>query len=109
MEMNMSGQGELNHMMQQLINGLEMEMKHQSVRSIGEKKVSLMVFEAFFLRVSGWVSLTVMICETKTDELDVTLVGSGGGGGFLNGTLGVHKAIIKDAVKLLTTLGFNLI
>ncbi|SDB38155.1 hypothetical protein SAMN02910317_01883 [Ruminococcaceae bacterium FB2012] len=65
----------------------------------------LLCFEQYYVRVSNFVSLSVMISH-EPDTTRAVIVGSGGGTGVLNLSWGANKSIAEKAEKVFLDRGF---
>lgn len=88
-----------------LDGGME-ELIVSEIRTYGNTEVALLVFEKYYFRSGSYANLTMQI--TSHDSLQRALiVGSGGGEGLLNITMGVNANFAKKAVKKLIEMGFE--
>ncbi|MGN0804367.1 MAG: DUF6054 family protein [Candidatus Coproplasma sp.] len=69
-------------------------------------RVVLLCFEQYYFRCSNYVSLTVMLVDSE-DEQEATIIGFGGGGGWLNISWGANKSFADNAVNILSKFGFT--
>lgn len=69
-------------------------------------KVVLLCFEQYYIRCSNYVSLTVMLVDSE-DYQEATIVGFGGGGGWLNISWGANSSFTDKAVKILSKFSFT--
>jgi len=70
-----------------------------------EDNVLLLQFEKFYLRNGSMASLTILVIKDG-DSQKATVIGSGGGSGVLNISLGANNNFATIAVKALAELGF---
>ena len=91
--------------MDKLDGGME-EVVVSEIRTYGSTEVALLIFEKYYFRSGSYANLTMQI--TSHDSVQRALiVGSGGGEGFLNITMGVNANFAKKAVKKLIEMGFE--
>ena len=76
--------------------------------SYGDRLVTTIVVELLLWRTSSTSSLTITMVSDKT-HIDCYVVSSGAGTSLSNISWGSYKKILKEADKLLTGLGFNII
>lgn len=86
-------------------DGLEEPVLYD-VRTMGEAEVALLIFEKYYFRSGSYASLTIEITSYDSVQKAV-VVGSGGGEGFLNLTMGVNSSFAAKACKKLKELGFE--
>ena len=65
----------------------------------------LLCFEQYYVRVSSFASLSVMISH-EPDSTRAVIVGSGGGTGVLNLSWGANKSIAENSEKIFLDRGF---
>lgn len=70
-----------------------------------EENVLLLQFEKYYLRSDSMASLTLLVIKDG-DIQKATVIGSGGGAGVLNISLGANNDFAILAVKALTELEF---
>ena len=68
----------------------------------------MLCYEKYFVRVSSFASLTVLISQ-EMSSTDVVIVGSGGGAGVLNMSWGTNKSYAAEVQKLLLNYGFEVL
>jgi len=70
----------------------------------GDSHVLLLVFEEYYYRASGTISLTVLLIE-HTDNQTAEIIASGGGEGT-NFSFGACRSFAKSCMKVLENCGF---
>ena len=66
----------------------------------------LLVYERYYVRVSSYASLTVLLTEHgQTQTADV--IACGGGDGYLNFSLGANRNFAREYAKALEECGFT--
>lgn len=68
-------------------------------------KISLQVYEKYFLRTNSYASLTVMAIA-EADNITITAVSSAAGGGWMNISYGAEYTIIDKFKRKLEIVGF---
>ena len=66
----------------------------------------MLCFEKYYFRNSSYASLSILITHNSFGQ-EITIVGYGGGNGFLNVSWGANNSITKDAVGLLKKFGYS--
>lgn len=82
------------------------ELVMEDSQSLGGAETALLVFEKLYLRNGSYSNLTVQL--TDCDYLQrAVIIGSGGGEGFLNYSLGANSDFAGKACEALKELGFD--
>ena len=74
--------------------------------TIGEADIHLLVYEKYYFRVGGYASLTVQLVKQE-GLITADIIGSGGGEGIFNQSLGANRKFAKECTDILQTLGFR--
>ncbi len=74
-------------------------------KTIASSKITLLVYEKYYMRVGSYVSLTVLIVEDETGQT-IELIGSGGGNGIFGIDWGANSAFAESAKLILSEKGF---
>lgn len=99
-----AGQLKNKMMAQGIFGGAELVMEDS--QSLGDAEAALLVFEKLYLRNGSYSNLTVQL--TACDYLQrAVIIGSGGGEGFLNISLGANSNFAGKACEALKELGFD--
>lgn len=69
-------------------------------------KALLLCFEEYYFRCKNYVTVTVMITESE-DCQEAVVVGSGGGSGLANISLGANSSFARKVAKRLIELEFK--
>lgn len=75
-------------------------------QSLGEGEALLLSFERYYWRNGSYASLTVMLTAWR-DRRTASIVGSGGGEGLFNISLGANADFAAQAVEVLRKFGFR--
>ncbi len=71
-----------------------------------DNRAIMLCFEDYYFRSGGYVSLSVMLIDNDNCQ-EAVVVGSGGGAGLENISLGANKSFAKRAKKILLDYGFE--
>ncbi len=74
-------------------------------KTIASSNITLLVYEKYYMRVSSYVSLTILIVENETVQT-IELIGSGGGNGVFGIDWGANEAFAESAKLILGEKGF---
>ena len=74
--------------------------------TVGGAQVILLIFERYYMRNGSYASLTVQLTDDGTAQ-KATVVGTGGGEGVFNFSLGANRAFASLAAETLTSSGFT--
>ncbi len=92
-----------------IINGSNMagaELVLEQLREVNDVRILLLVFEKFYLRNNSMTAITIQIID-NSQEQSAVIVGTGGGDGLLNISMGANKNFACKAAKTLAILGFE--
>ena len=81
------------------------EVSLKQISDVNGAKVLLLVLEKFYMRNASMTVCAIQIIDSG-EEQTATIVGTGGGDGMLNISLGSNKNIARKAVDILSGLGF---
>lgn len=81
------------------------EVSLHQISDVNGAKVLLLVLEKFYMRNASMTVCTIQIIDSG-EEQTATIVGTGGGDGLLNISLGANKDIARRAAGVLGSLGF---
>lgn len=81
------------------------ELVGEEYRQYEHTEVLVLVFEKFYMRNSGYGSLTVML-EDDGREQNACIISSGGGQGVFNISYGANRAFAEDAAAILEECDF---
>ena len=81
------------------------EVSLKQVSEVNGAKVLLLVLEKFYMRNASMTVCTIQIIDFG-EEQTATIVGTGGGDGILNISLGANKDIAHKAAGILSGLSF---
>lgn len=70
-----------------------------------DMEVCLLIFEKYYMRIKGMANLTIQLIK-RDNELSAVVVGSGGGSGILNISLGANSEFADECAYVLKELGF---
>ncbi len=97
------------HPVDNLVSLLDSELAGNQVtridKTIASSNITLLVYEKFYMRVSSYVSLTILIVDDETGQT-IELLGSGGGSGIFGVDWGANEAFAESAKHILTEKGF---
>ncbi len=82
------------------------ERSFEQIDSKGDVEILLVVFEKFYLRNGSMATLTVQ-CIDDGNTQEASIVGTGGGDGLLNISLGANKSYANQARDILMKHGFT--
>ena len=94
----------LSALTEQLDNNPDFDSCSKTEHHFSDSHVVLLVFEQYFVRASGTISLSVLLTETG-DQQTADLIATGGGEG-LSWSGGACRSFAKDCAKILQTCGF---
>ena len=100
---------DLKELSQAIINGSDMagaELVLEQLSEASDAKVLLLVFERFYLRNSSMTANILQIIDDGQKQ-SATIVGTGGGDGIFNISLGTNNDFACKAAKTLAALGFT--
>lgn len=87
--------------------GMSCELKDYTYHALGDLFVSIMVFEKYYMRVSNYASLTVVI-SGRDGDVGVDLVGAGGRQGIISiSSWGAEENFVRAAQSVLEKHGFH--
>lgn len=92
------------HLTERLGTGLVSQIH----RGSGASEVYMLIFECMYFRSMSSASLSVLLTQDGDMQL-ADLVGSGGGTGIFNVSLGANSDFVKTAAHILGDLGFTLL
>lgn len=82
------------------------ELVTERLRYYENCKVLLLVFEKFYFRNGSYANLTVLLTETRVYQT-ADIIGSGGGEGLFNISLGANAEFAEKAKYILAEYGFR--
>ena len=85
---------------------IEAELVFGDVEPLGDAETALLVFEKLYFRNGSYCNLTIRLTSYDYRQKAV-IIGSGGGEGLLNISLGANANFAKRALDILTGLGFK--
>ncbi len=99
----------IKHPVDSLVALLDSELAGELVtridKTIASSNITLLVYEKFYMRVSSYVSLTILIVEDEAGQT-IELIGSGGGNGIFGIDWGANSAFAGSAKLILVEKGF---
>ncbi|MBR3357292.1 MAG: hypothetical protein IKG46_05615 [Solobacterium sp.] len=81
------------------------ELVGKEYREYSHEEVLVLVFEKYYMRSSGYGSLTVML-EDDGEEQRAVLIASGGGQGIMNISYGANRKFAESAAEILQECDF---
>lgn len=72
-------------------------------RDVGAGRVTVLVYEKYYMRVSSYVSLTVVLASRQEQPgiTEINAIGSGGGNGIMGFTWGAEDDITESLLEKL--------
>ena len=86
--------------------GLSCELSEQAYHAYGDVNVCVMVFEKYYMRVSNYASLTLVI-SGRDGDLGVDIIGAGGRSGVLSISWGAEDHFVNAACAVMEKHGFR--
>ena len=100
-------QGDLSVVAQQLKQNLRRgELTGESRRNGSEGGAMMLNFEKYYFRNGSYAALSVMLTDLGVVQT-ADIVGSGGGEGIFNISLGANSEFAQDAAAILWKIGFR--
>lgn len=82
------------------------ELALEQLKEVKSTKVLLLVFEKFYLRTGSMAAVTIQVLDDGQEQSAV-IVGTGGGYGVFNVSMGANSNFACKAANALTSLGFE--
>ena len=95
----------LSALTEQLDSNRNFDSCGKSEHHFSDSHVVLLVFEQYFVRASGTISLSVLLTESGNQQT-ADLIATGGGDG-LSWSGGACRSFAKDCAKILEAFGFR--
>ena len=95
----------LEQLEEKLRETLQCDFQTSVVHSSPHMEVRLLVFEQYFYRASGTISLSVLLTQTNETQT-IDLISSGGGEG-LSYTFGACRSFVEEFAAHLESYGFH--
>lgn len=87
--------------------GISCELSDQAYHMIGDIRVSVLVFEKYFMRAGNYASLTLVL-SGRDGDIGVDVIGAGGRQGLLSiTTWGTEESFVDSAREVLERHGFR--
>lgn len=96
----------IQHLSNLLKNDTDAELVSESLRTSDSMSVVLLTFEKYYFRNGSYASLTVMLTESR-DFQTADIIGSGGGEGLFNFSLGANSDFAETTADILEQNGFK--
>lgn len=81
------------------------EQVSKSTQTINDVEIWMLVFEKYYLRMSNYIVLTIVLTE-HGEEQTASIVATGGGEGVVNYSFGAKRNFAKACVEELESCGF---
>ena len=104
-QMTAQKQYPLSHLEEQLRTSCNYSFCSKAEHSLSCSALLLLIFEQYFYRSSGTISLSILLTETGNQQT-ADLIASGGGEG-LSWSGGACRSFAKEAAAILSSCGFT--
>ena len=96
----------IQHISNIIKNDINAELVSESLRTSDSMNVILLTFEKYYFRNGSYASLSVMLTESS-DFQTADIIGSGGGEGLFNFSLGANSNFAEITANILEQNGFK--
>lgn len=93
-----------------LKSGVSVNLIDEAFYDLESLKLSVLVFEKYFMRVGNRLSVTISIIEPPEGELEVVVIGAAGGtGAFFRFSWGSEDSFVGSVVAVAESLGLKVV